>query len=140
MLRLLASIAIFLLPLAAFAQDKAVAALEGTFEVKEFDRAGKPVADEIRKAITSVKIEKGKLTIQVDGKEIVAVLKADPAKKPAELDLLPQGKEFDKGKKFPGVYTFEKDVLTICYVEDGDRPKELKSEATTSTRLVLVKK
>ncbi len=140
MLRLLASLALFALPLAGFAQDKTVASFEGAYEVKEFDRAGKPVADEIRKAITSVKIEKGRMTIQVDGKEIVAVLKADPAKKPTELDLMPQGKEFDKNKKFPGVYTFEKDVLTICYVEDGDRPKELKSEASTSTRLVLVKK
>ena len=44
MLRLLASIAILSLPLAAFAQDKAVAALDGTYEVKELDRAGKPVA------------------------------------------------------------------------------------------------
>jgi uncharacterized protein (TIGR03067 family) len=122
----------------AVAQDKA-AALDGTYTVKEFDRAGKAVPDAVREKVSAVKIAGGKLTITAGGKELVAVLKPDPAKKPAEIDLLPQG-EADKGRKFPGLYKLEADQLTIVFVEDGERPKDFNPTAPSATKLVLVKK
>jgi uncharacterized protein (TIGR03067 family) len=122
------------------AQDAAVKELDGGYTVKEFARAGKPVPDEVRKTVTAVTVAGGKLTVKVGGKELTAALKADPKKSPAELDLFPQGADYEKGKRFPGLYKVEKGELTIVFVEEGDRPKDFATETGTATRLVLVKK
>jgi uncharacterized protein (TIGR03067 family) len=128
----------FTLPAAA--QDQAVKDLEGTYTVKEFERGGKPVPDEVKKGVSPVRIASGKLTLTAGGKSLTAVLKADPVKKPATIDLYPQGKEYEEGKKFLGLYQADGNELTLLFVEEGERPKEFKSEAKTATKLVLVKK
>jgi len=122
------------------AQDAAVKELEGEYSLKSFERGGKPVPDEAKKGVSAVVIAGGKLKMTAGGKELVAVLKADKAKKPAEIDLFPQGIDYEKGRKFQGVYQFEKGELTLVFVEDGDRPKDLKGDGNTATKLVLVKK
>ena len=137
-----ASIAFVLLITASslHAQDAAVKELEGEYTLKAFERGGKPVPDEAKKAVSPVVIVAGKLKFTAGGKELVANLKADKSKKPAEIDLYPQGTDYEKGRKFQGVYQLEKGELTLVFVEDGDRPKDLKGDAVNATKLVLVKK
>ena len=123
----------------ALADEKSVAALAGSYTVTEFAREGKAVPDEVRKG-TSVTIDGDKLTVSMGGKEIVAKVKADAARKPAEIDLYPLTGDYEKNRYFKGVYELKGTTLTITFVEDGDRPKALDSDAKSSTRLVLEKK
>ena len=135
-----ALLALLLAAAPLFAQDKAVKDLEGTYAVKEFERAGKAVPEATKDGITSVGISGGKLTVKAGGKEIVATLKADASKKPAELDLFPQGMDYEKGRRFLGLYKVDGDELTIVFVEDGERPKDFDPKAPSATKLVLKKR
>jgi uncharacterized protein (TIGR03067 family) len=114
--------------------------LEGEYTVQAFTRGGKPVPDEAKKGVSSVAVVAGKLKLTAGGKELVAIVKADKTKKPAEIDLLPQGTDYEKGRRFLGLYQFEKGELTLVFAEDGERPKDLKGESANVTKLVLVKK
>ncbi|MCU0704293.1 MAG: TIGR03067 domain-containing protein [Fimbriiglobus sp.] len=124
----------------AFAQDKALEKLAGNYSVKEFVREGKAVPDDVRKSISAVKIAGDKLTITTNGKELVAKLKVSDKTAPAEIDLFPQNEPFEKDRPFKGLVELKGNTLTLAYVEDGDRPKDFKTEVKTSTRLVLEKK
>lgn len=139
-MRRTALVALLLAAAAVGGQDKAAKDLDGTYTLKEFERAGQPVPDAVRDGVSAVAIAGGKLTLKVGGKELVADLKLDPAKKPAELDLLPQTPAADKGRKFPGLYRVENGRLTIVFVEDGERPKDFTPSAPSATKLVLEKK
>lgn len=134
------ALALLLLTLPAAAQDKAVKDLDGSYTVKAFERGGKPVPDEVKKGVTGVSLAGGKLTLVAGGKSLVATVKVNAAKTPAEIDLYPQGAEYEKNRKFLGVYEVKDGELTIVYVEDGERPKDLKGDAAGATKLVLVKK
>lgn len=131
---------LLLLAAPAFAQDKTVATLAGSYTVTEFHREGKPVPDDVRKAVSAVKIDGDKLTVTMGGKQVVAKLKADATKKVAEIDLYPQNEPFEKDRPFKGIFELKDKTLTITYVEDGERPKEFTTDAKTSTKLVLEKK
>jgi uncharacterized protein (TIGR03067 family) len=114
--------------------------LAGSYAVKEMHREGKAVADDVRKGVTGVTIAGGKLTFTQNGKEVVAKVKTDAAKKPAEIDLFPQTEPFEKERAFKGIFELKGTTLTITYVEDGERPKDFATDARTSTKLVLEKK
>ena len=114
--------------------------LAGSYTVKEFHREGKAVPDDVKKGVTAVKVAGDKLTITMNGKEVVAKVKTDAAKKPAEIDLFPQNEPFEKERAFKGIFELKGTTLTITYVEDGDRPKDFATDAKTSTKLVLEKK
>jgi uncharacterized protein (TIGR03067 family) len=138
----LVSIALVILPFCslAFAEDAALKELDGDYTLKAFERGGKPVPDEVLKGVSSISITGGKLKLTASGQERIAVLKLNPAKKPAEVELFPQGAEYEKGRKFIGLYQFEKGELTLVYAENGDRPTDLKGESANVTKLVLSKK
>jgi uncharacterized protein (TIGR03067 family) len=123
----------------AVAQAPALKDLTGAYTVKEFERDGTAVPEKTKESITAFTIKDGQLSITMDKTELTATLKVDTAKKPAEMDLFPLNADFDKGRKFPGLYKWEKDTLTIHYVEDGERPKDF-TGGKGSTKLVLVKK
>ncbi len=132
---------LLLLAAPAFAaDDKTLATLAGSYTVTEFHREGKAVPDDVKKAVSAVKIDGDKLTITMGGKPLVAKLKADGTKKPAEIDLFPQTEPFEKDRPFKGIFELKDKTLTITYVEDGERPKEFATDAKTSTKLVLEKK
>ena len=132
---------LLLLAAPAFAQDKNLEKLAGSYSVKELFREGKAAPDDVKKGYSAVKVAGDKLTVTVGGKEVVAKLKVvDAAKKPAEIDLFPQTEPFEKERAFKGIFEVSGTTLTITYVEDGDRPKDFATDAKTSTKLVLEKK
>jgi len=137
MLRLLA-VVLLLVPMLQ-AQDSALKELAGAYVAKGFERSGKPVPDAVLESVTAVKIADGKLTMTIGKKEWSAKLRVDSSKKIAEIDLFPLTGDYDKDRKFPGLFKLEKESLTILYVEDGERPKDFTGGAG-STKLVLVKK
>ena len=123
-----------------FAQDKTLEKMAGSYTVKELFREGKAAPDDVKKGMTAVKVAGDKLTITANGKDIVAKLKVDGARKPAEIDLYPQTEPFEKERAFKGIMEVSGTTITITYVEDGDRPKDFATDAKTSTKLVLEKK
>lgn len=114
--------------------------LAGSYAVKEMHREGKAVPDDVKKGVTGVKIAGDKLTITMNGKEVVAKVKTDDRKKPAEIELFPQNDPFEKERAFKGIFELKGTILTITYVEDGERPRDFATDAKTSTKLVLEKK
>jgi uncharacterized protein (TIGR03067 family) len=124
---------------AAFGQAQALKDLTGAYTVKDFERDGTAVPDKTKESITAFTIKDGKLNITMGKTDLTATLKVDTGKTPNEMDLFPVNADFDKGRKFPGIYKWEKDTLTIHYVEDGERPKDF-TGGKGSTKLVLVKK
>ena len=123
----------------AYGQAQALKDLTGAYTVKDFERDGTAVPDKVKESVTAFTIKDGKLSITMGKTELTATLKLDTSKTPAEMDLFPLNADFDKGRKFPGVFKWEKDTLTIHYVEDGERPKNF-TGSKGSTKLVLVKK
>ncbi len=125
------------------ADDKSDAAkkLEGTYEVVSATRAGKaePKAGDIKSFV----IKGDLITIDAKDKDMKAKFKLDPAKKPAEIDIMPQegGKDFT----LKGVYeTKDTDKgleLTIVFGgPDAARPKDLKGEGDVMVLKLLRKK
>lgn len=132
---------LLLLAAPAFAQDKNLEKLAGSYMVKELHREGKAAADDVKKGYSAVKVAGDKLTITANGKEIVAKLRVvDATKKPAEIDLYPQTEPFEKERAFKGIFEVSGTTLTITYVEEGDRPKDFATDVRTSTKIVLEKK
>ncbi len=131
---------LLLLAAPAFAQDKNLEKLVGSYTVTEFHREGKAVPGDVKKGVSAVKIDGDKLTITMKGKPFVAKLKVDVTKKVAEIDLYPQTEPFEKDRPFKGIFELKDKTLTITYVEDGERPKDFATDAKTSTMLVLERK
>jgi uncharacterized protein (TIGR03067 family) len=62
-----------------------------------------------------------------EAKERKAKIKVDASATPHTIDILPSEGDA-KGKTFPGIYKIEKDVVTLVFTEEGDRPKDFKVE------------
>lgn len=116
---------------------KAAKALEGTYEVLEAIRGGKP--DEKTKDVTAFVIKDGEITIKTAERDETAKFTLDPSKKPAEIDITP-GNETVKG-----IYmTKETDKgleLTIAFARGkGERPKDFKGEGADEMMVKLLRK
>lgn len=130
---------------AARAQDdaaKAAKKLEGTYEVLGVSVGGK--ADDAKKnEVQSFVIKDGKLTIKLAGSEQTAAFKLDPSKKPAHIDINPDGQP---DRVNVGVYE-AKDTdkgleLTIAFTRGakGDRPTDLSGNGDRIMLLKLLRK
>ena len=132
------------LPAGAAEADPATEAkkLEGTYTVVELIFDGKP--DKKGDEVQSVTIKDGTITISAKRDE-KASFTVDPSKTPAEIDLIPPGKNDDK---VLGIYqTKETDKgfeLTIAFVKGGNgkalRPTDFKGEGDESAVLKLLRK
>jgi uncharacterized protein (TIGR03067 family) len=109
------------------ADEKGLKELEGTYKLVHAERDGKAA----EKALTD------SATVTIQGDELVVAFVGDDKKtskikvnaeaKPATIELTPQDGK-DKGKTFPGIYKIEKGEVTLAFSEQGDRPKEFKSD------------
>ena len=118
----------------AMAEEKPATDLDGTYELKEFVVNGQP-SDE-RKAIQSVVIAKGTITVRSKDREDVAKFTLDSAKAPFRIDMLPTTGET---KATPGIWKVEKGELTIVFSKEGMRPADFKSTGEGIVKFVLAK-
>jgi uncharacterized protein (TIGR03067 family) len=121
--------------LAAFAgvvlaDEKALKELEGKYTVTHLEKGGK-VAEKAKADSLAVAITGDELVITVAGKDDKqdrkAKIKVDASRTPHTIDISPTEGDA-KGKTFPGIYKAEKGEVTLVFTEEGDRPKEFKSE------------
>jgi uncharacterized protein (TIGR03067 family) len=109
--------------------------LEGTWVVVAATRDGKP-HDEIKE--DKLVIEGEMITIKTKNKDEKATFKVDAKKKPAELDLTPEGAP----GSLKAIYQVEGDTLKICAAHDpeGARPTTFESKEGSGLMLVELKR
>jgi uncharacterized protein (TIGR03067 family) len=121
---------------------KAAKKLEGTYEVVSATRGGKP--DEKAKDVESFTFKEGnKIVIATKaGKDMNAKFTLDPAKKPAQIDIMP-----DNGgaETIKGIYEMKETdkglEVSIAFARDGgERPKDFKGDADSEIAVKLFKK
>src|SRR6516164_3853246 len=89
----------------------------------------------------SVVFKGEKLTLLYKDKERgTASLKIDPSKSPAQIDTTAEDGPRQGGTS-KGIYKFDGDTLTICFVLDSkDRPTEFASKPGSGTLLIVHKR
>lgn len=106
----------------------------GTWKIKEAERGGEKMPEDRRDKMR-LKFDGDKVTTSGGTKDNSGVLKLDTAKTPAEFDI----EDKEGGKTIKGIYKFEKEILTLCLTESGDRPKAFKSDEKNVMLLTLEK-
>ena len=119
---------------------KDAARMEGTWEVVEAVQSGEPLKDKER-ADFRVRFKGTKMIITQKGKAHEATFTLKPAKPYNQIDLVPQDGKF-KGKKFRGIYQFDKaDKLNLFFADPGrERPSKIASTADSGTMALYLER
>jgi len=149
MLRVLPAGVLLLFALGVSADDaaskKMLKDLEGSYSAISMSKAGEPAPDEYLKTISfnvkgdtfTVTFKKGDAS---EDKAATAVI--DSTQKPIAIDLTPKdGPEV--GKPMLGIIKIEKDSITLCWTDRGEkteRPKEFSSTKENKQFLIVMKK
>jgi uncharacterized protein (TIGR03067 family) len=114
----------------AWADEKSLKELEGKYAVTHMEKVDK-VAEQAKVDSVKLTITGDELVFTIAGKEESkerkAKIKADSSVTPHTIDIMPTDGDA-RGKTFPGIYKIEKNVVTLVFTEEGDRPKDFKAE------------
>lgn len=100
--------------------------LAGTYKVLSMKQDGTDAPADAVAAVKGVTITAdGTFTVELGKDKKAATVKVDDKAKPATIDFSPQDGP-EKGKTFPGIFTFEKGKLTIAMTETATRPADFK--------------
>lgn len=119
--------------------------LEGIYSPVSMTRSGEPAPKEFMDTVSfsiksdtlAVKFKKG-----ANEEDKSATLVVDVAQKPIAIDMTPKDGP-DAGKPMLGIIKVEKDTVTICWADRGDkaeRPKEFTSTKDNKQFLIVMKK
>lgn len=127
--------ALLLLGLLVTAEAKDAKDIEGTWIVVSAIADGKE-NEEIKN--DKLIFKDGKLTIKGEKKEEQATYKLDPAAKPKNLDVTPEGKD----EIVAAIYKLDGDKLIVCAVPvpGGKRPTEFSGKEGSGQLLVELKR
>ncbi|MSR54290.1 MAG: TIGR03067 domain-containing protein [Gemmataceae bacterium] len=149
MLRLLPAGVLLLVVVGVSADDaaskKMLKELEGSYKAVSMSKGGEPAPDEFLKAISfSVKGDTFTVTFKkADANEDkAATVVIDSSKKPVSIDLTPKDGP-EAGKPMLGIIKVEKDSITLCWTDRGEkteRPKEFTSTKENKQFLIVMKK
>jgi len=149
MLRLLPGFVLLLIVVGVSADDaaskKMLKELEGKYTAISMTKEGEAAPDEFLKTIAfSVKGDTFTVTFKKgdvnEDKAAVAVI--DASKKPISIDLTPKDGP-EAGKPMLGIIKVEKDSITLCWTDRGEkteRPKEFTSTKENKQFLIVMKK
>jgi uncharacterized protein (TIGR03067 family) len=110
--------------------------LQGTWKVVAATKGGKEAPAERIKAMRLV-IEGDKITVKDGTRDEAATYTLAPDQKPAAIDVKP-GRPGQK--TILGIYQLADDNLKMCWVREGDRPKEFASKEGSDAILLVLKR
>jgi uncharacterized protein (TIGR03067 family) len=108
--------------------------LDGTWSIVTLTLRGKPAPEEFYK-LMQLTFQGEKLTISIADKEQPGSIKIDPTRTPRQIDLKGLGPQ-----ELRGIYRLEKDTLTICFGDKGERPTRFESKPDSGTTLMVLKR
>jgi uncharacterized protein (TIGR03067 family) len=127
------------------ANKKFLKDLEGSYAPTSMTRSGEAAPDEFLKSI-SLTIKGDTFTIKFkEGDKVeekAATVVIDASAKPVSIDLTPKDGP-EAGKPILGVIKLDKDTVTYCWADRGDkvdRPKEFTSTKENKFFLIVMKK
>jgi len=120
--------------------DDAVAAeykaLVGKYTIAKAELGGQDITEHLKEMKFEIR-DGGKYTAQVGELKDDATFTADPAKKPREMDVKPNGGP-QKGKLVKVIYKLDGDTLTMCYDHDKPENRQPKFESKEGTTVLLI--
>ena len=121
-------------------RDDDAAALEGTWKPKSAIVGGKTEAAPPAELLDKMRLIFKGTTLTIKGGpdgDSETTFEVDNTKKPAHITIQPP-----KGEKtgLKGIYKIEKDKLTICGTEKGERPAEFVSKEGTEIGLMVLER
>lgn len=136
--RLLPSVIVAVLVMAAPAGAEQPHSLKGKWKVVSADREGKPIKQYIGVVVA---FEDDRYTAQLpNGDKGEADVKLDTAKKPWTIDMTPHYGPND-GKLFKGICKIEGDTMTLCRGDaEKERPTEFSSKPGTGQTVIVFKR
>ena len=149
MMRLLSASVLLLIVLGVRADDaaskKMLKDLEGTYSAISMSKGGEPAPDVYLKTISfNVKGDTFTVTFKKDdaSEDKAATAVIDSTQKPIAIDLTPKDGP-EAGKPMLGILKVEKDSITLCWTDRGEktaRPKEFTSTKENKQFLIVMKK
>ena len=127
------------------ASEKMLKDLEGNYGPVAMTKSGEPAPDDFLKTVSfsikgdtfNVRFKKGDA-----GEDKAATIVFDLSQKPMAISLTPKDGP-DAGKPMLGIVKVEKDTVTLCWHDRGEkaeRPKEFVSTKDNKNFLVVMKK
>jgi uncharacterized protein (TIGR03067 family) len=146
----LCAIAVLLLSVSIVAADEAAAKkmlkeIEGNYTPTSLTKSGE-AGTEALKAISQITIKADSLMIRFKkeggSEDHDATIVLDPSQSPVAIDLTPKDGP-QAGKPVLGIVKVEKDVVTLCWGDRGEkaeRPKEFSSTKENKQFMIVMKK
>ena len=116
--------------------DAELKALVGKYKVEKVELGGMDITEHLKEMKFEIK-DGGNYTAQVGELKDDATFTVDPAKKPREMDVKPNGGP-QKGKLVKVIYKQDGDTLTMCYDHDKPENRQSKFESKEGTTVLLV--
>jgi len=111
-------------------------ALVGKYRIEKVLLGGQDITEHLKEMKFDIK-DGGKYTAQVGELKDDANFTVDPAKKPREMDVKPNGGP-QKGKLVRVIYKLDGDTLTMCYDHEKSESRQSKFESKEGTTVLLI--
>jgi uncharacterized protein (TIGR03067 family) len=115
------------------AQKKEKARLQGEWKVAKLETSKGGVEEDFVGARFTIG-EAGTIELQKGGETKKATFTINPAAKPKEMDITPEGKDV----AMKAIYQLEKDKLQICLEDDPNGPRPTEFAVKEGSRQVLI--
>jgi uncharacterized protein (TIGR03067 family) len=105
----------------------------GTWALVSGEKSGEKAPENFVREFRLTFSAQGKMHVKLEDKDVDGTYKLDPAKKPKEIDISVDD------KNFLGIYAFDGKNMKLC-VSPDDRPTEFATQAGVKSMLLILKR